>query len=160
MNSQSLNLPTVAGDWTTFGVASIFFNFWHKPADLCRWTDNFRSSETRYALQPANLCRWTDNFRGEIINLPTYAGERTTYGVAGNLINNLKIWGESSLLRKLFNHLQPLAGWDFDCTPGKVCMFNPSYFCGTTCQGLQVYGQSLNLPMVSGVLKWLPKFWI
>ena len=153
MYSQSLNLPTVAGDWTTLGAASFFSNFssfWlnfpllrklsvhlHRLAGLASHPENCPSTCIGWQVEEHSVSRYS---------------ESCPFTCKGRQVC-VKKWKKCSLLRKLSNHLQPLAGCDFVCTPGKVGRFNRSYFCGSTCQGLQVYGQSVNLPMVSGVLK-------
>ena len=80
MYGQFLKLLTVAGVWTTFGVASIFFNFWHKTDDLGSCTDNFRSRQNWHASQTEDLSSSTDNFRTLDNKLKTSAGVRTIFG--------------------------------------------------------------------------------
>ena len=64
------------GLWTTFGVAANFFKFWHKPADLFRFMDNFRREiiETWRPLQVYGQFSTNDT------NLQTSSGWWTTFG--------------------------------------------------------------------------------
>ena len=66
------------GLWTTFGVAANFFKFWHKPADLFRFMDNFRREiiETWRPLQVYGQFSKSDT------NLQTSSGWWTTFGPA------------------------------------------------------------------------------
>ena len=65
----------------------------------------------------------------------------------------VKKWKKCSLLRKLSVDLPPFAVWELVCWPATVGSLNRSYFCGSNCQGLQVYGQFHKLQLVAGVPK-------
>ena len=58
----------------------------------------------------------------------------------------VKNWKKCWLLRKLSIHLPPSAVWGIVRTPAKVSSFIHSFYCGSNCQGRQVYGQFLKLP--------------
>ena len=87
------------GLWTTFGVAANFFKFWHKPADLFRFMDNFRREiiETWRPLQVYGQFSTNDT------NLQTSSGWWTTFGPATSFYHFLtqtwrpwKVYGQLS----------------------------------------------------------------
>ena len=65
----------------------------------------------------------------------------------------VKKWKKCPLLRKLSVDLPPFAVCELVRWPAPVCSLNRSYFCGSNCQGLQVYGQFLKLQGLAGVPK-------
>ena len=68
----------------------------------------------------------------------------------------VKKWKKCSLLRKLSVDLPPFAVWGPVRWPATVGSLNRSYFSGSNCQGLQVYGQFHKLQLVAGVPKCNP----
>ena len=133
----SVHLQRLAGCWSNFSLLRKLSVHLHRSAGLASHPENCQSTCIGLQVEEHSVSRYSENCPF------TCKGRQVCF----------KIWKKYLLLRKLSNHLQPLAGWELYCTPAKVSRFNRSYFCGSTCQVLQVYGQSLNLPMVSGVLK-------
>ena len=70
----------------------------------------------------------------------------------------VKKWKKCSLLRKLSVDLPPFAVWEPVRWPATVGSLNRSYFSGSNCQGLQVYGQFHKLQLVAGVPKWIFRY--
>ena len=110
-----LNLETVAGwrtilgpplkllfsTWWTYAGWRTIMTLWHKPEDLCRLTDNFRTSGNSL-----------DEF---YLNLETYAGERTIFGPNTKLSKSMETsagWRtyRFGILPILLN-LETFAGW-------------------------------------------------